>query len=433
MVADLLELFAAVAVGIDGAADAVVMIARRALDHLFQGREFLDAELLKTDGVQPNLLGELRNIKHFLRGLADVAVDEIAVQEEVVLRQDGERRADLLLGDAFLQLGQDPVVRRFDPDEKDLEPRPLRLVEELAMLGDIDAGLDDENLLDVVFDDQIAELLAALEVREHVVVAEEHDIGGDALELLDDGFDRPLRVFPFLPERVETEGAELALERAAPRREHRVERLPAQPTAPLQPVVVVPAQRPVRIGNMREVGQDLIFVVDDMAVAPEGKPPNLLVRHARHNLLDNLLALAAHDHVDVGAAFEQLLDFQGRLITPDDRGDFIGQLGNEVADSVELRVPADADAHEIDVPADERAERRRVLVGLLVAEVEERHLADQVFHAGDDVLQAGGREQTHNRRRMGEIRVQRKNVFVCSHRGSIVEEDNARKLIKKSI
>ena len=155
--------------------------------------------------------------------------------------------------------------------------------------------------------------------------------------------------------------------------------------------------------------------MDDLAVAPEGKPANLLVRHARHDLLDDLLALAAHDHVDIRAALEQLLDFQGCLVAPDDDRDLIGQLGDEVADSVELRVPADADAHEIDVPADERAERRRVLVGLLIAEVELGHFADQVFHAGDDVLQAGGREQTHNRRRVGEIWVQRENVLVFSH------------------
>jgi len=129
----------------------------------------------------------------------------------------------------------------------------------------------------------------------------------------------------------------------------------------------------------------------------------------------DLLALAANDHVDVRTSLEQFLDLQGGLVAPDDDRDLVGQLGDEVANPVELRMPADADAHEIDVLADERAERGRVLVDLLVAKVELGHLADQVFHAGDDVLQAGGREQTHDRRRMSEVRVQCEDVFVLGH------------------
>jgi len=39
---------------------------------------------------------------------------------------------------------------------------------------------------------------------------EEHDVGGHRFELLDDRFDRALRVAPLLAERIEAEGAELA-------------------------------------------------------------------------------------------------------------------------------------------------------------------------------------------------------------------------------
>jgi hypothetical protein len=105
--------------------------------------------------------------------------------------------------------------------------------------------------------------------------------------------------------------------------------------------------------------------------------------------------------------------FAGRclLVT----GDLIRQSGDEIADSIELRVPADADAHQIDVPADKLAQRRRVLVSLLIAEVGEGYFAGQVFHTRDDILQAGGREQMHDRRRVGEIRIQCESVLLSSY------------------
>jgi hypothetical protein len=39
------------------------------------------------------------------------------------LHQDRTRFPDLLLGDAFLKLVQDPVVGRLDSDQEDLETR----------------------------------------------------------------------------------------------------------------------------------------------------------------------------------------------------------------------------------------------------------------------------------------------------------------------
>ena len=66
-----------------------------------------------------------------------------------------------------------------------------------------------------------------------IVVAEEHDVGRDRLQLLDDRFERPLRVLPLLAQRIEAERAELALERAAPRRQDRIERVTAEPNADL--------------------------------------------------------------------------------------------------------------------------------------------------------------------------------------------------------
>jgi hypothetical protein len=86
---------------------------------------------------------------------------------------------------------------------------------------------------------------------------------------------------------------------------------------------------------------------------PARKAPNLLVRHARHDLFDNLLTLAAHDHVDIRAALEQLLDFQVAR-TPDDGGHF-QEVARGVADLLETRPPAGADT-VIDSPADQGAE-----------------------------------------------------------------------------
>ncbi len=117
------------------------------------------------------------------------------------------------------------------------------------------------------------------------------------------------------------------------------------------------------------------------------------IRDARHDLLDDLLALAAHDRIDIRTTREQVLDFQGRLVAADDGGDLVGQLGDELADRVEARPPDDTDAQQIDFLADEFAEHPRVLVGFFVAKVENRHLADQALHTRRNVLQAGRGKQ----------------------------------------
>ncbi len=228
------------------------------------------------------------------------------------------------------------------------------------MPRDVDAGLDDERLADPVLDDQVAQLLGPAGIREEVVVAEEHDVGRDRLELLDDRFDRPLRVLPLLPERIEAERAELALERAAPRCQDRVERVTAEPDAVLSASSTRAVAETGPDRRCAPVGQDLVLVVHDPPVPPVGEPANVLVRDARDDLPDDLLALAAYDHVDVRTSLEQVLDLLRRLVAPDDRGDLIGQLRDELADPLEPGLPAHADAHQIDLAADERAERLRV-------------------------------------------------------------------------
>src|SRR3972149_9003337 len=63
-VPDLRELFSSKLIGIDGAADACVVVAGRILNDLLERRELLDAEFLETDGIALDLLGKLGDVEH---------------------------------------------------------------------------------------------------------------------------------------------------------------------------------------------------------------------------------------------------------------------------------------------------------------------------------------------------------------------------------
>lgn len=90
------------------ASDAGVIVTGVDSHDLLEREYFFDPRLMEADGVDLQLSGELRNVEHFFLCPADVAADEIAVEEEIILGQDGEGIADLLLRDAFLQLRGDP-------------------------------------------------------------------------------------------------------------------------------------------------------------------------------------------------------------------------------------------------------------------------------------------------------------------------------------
>ena len=338
-VPDLLQLLAPVTGRIDGPSDPVVVVARCLFNDLLQGRELLDAEFLETDRIDLDLLGELRDVEHLFFRLTDVAVDEVPVQINVVLRQDRKRIADLLLGDALVNLLQDPVVGRLDPDQKDLETRLLRLVKDPRMLRNVNPGLGNKDLLDLVLDDQVAKLFAPLRVGEEVIVAEEHDIGRHRLQFFDDRFDRSFRVVPLLAERIETEGAELAVERTSPRGQYRVEGVAAESNAVFHQTIIVSSQGPVRKRNTREVRQRMDFVVDDSSVLPIGKPTDILAGDPRDDLLNDFFALTPNDHVDIRTTVEQGLDFLRCFMASDDRADLRRQLGHEITDLCRTGIP----------------------------------------------------------------------------------------------
>jgi hypothetical protein len=75
----------------------------------------------------------------------------------------------------------------------------------------------------------------------------------------------------------------------------------------------------------------------------------------------------------------------------------------------------DADTQQVNLAADELAKYLRVLVRPFIPKVKKRYLADQIFHARGDVLEASRGEHSHGRRGMAEIRIQCQSVFVHDH------------------
>src|SRR3972149_4884440 len=65
-------------------ARGVVVVPRGLLNDLYHGRELLQAELLRGDGIETDLDRELRDVEHLLFGLADVAEVEVPVVVERV-------------------------------------------------------------------------------------------------------------------------------------------------------------------------------------------------------------------------------------------------------------------------------------------------------------------------------------------------------------
>jgi hypothetical protein len=263
------------------------------------------------------------------------------------------------------------------------------------VLGHVNAGLNDKRLLDPILDNQIAETLAPLGIGEKVIVAEEHNAGLDRFQLFNDRFDGPFRVAPLLSEGIETEGAEFAFEWTSPRRQDRVERLAAQSNALLKKAILLSSQRPVRKWELGDIRQRVVFVVNDVTVFPIGQSENILGRDPGDNLPNDLFALAPDNQVDIRTAIEKEFDVQGGFVSPDNGGHFRGQLSDILADFGKSKSPANGNAEQIDLVPDELAQLFRVLIPLFIPKVEKSDFADQVLHAGGDVLQAGRGENPH--------------------------------------
>jgi hypothetical protein len=157
-------------------------------------------------------------------------------------------------------------------------------------------------------------------------------------------------------------------------------------------------------------------VVDDAAVLPVGKSTDILAGNPRDDLPNDLFALTPYDHVDIRTTVEQGLDLLCCFMASDNRTHLRRHLGYEITDLVEPGFPLDAYTKEIDFVSDEPAEDSRVLVSLFIPKIKEGHLADEVFHACGDVLEAGGREESlDGLGRIAEIGVQGKSMSVSGH------------------
>jgi hypothetical protein len=114
--------------------------------------------------------------------------------------------------------------------------------------------LDHKGLLDLVFDNQIANLFAPLRVRKEVVIAEKHHISRNRLQFFDDRFDGSFRIAPLLPERIETERAEFTFEGTPPRGQYGVECVAAESNTMFNHGIIMLSQGAIRKWNMRNVG-----------------------------------------------------------------------------------------------------------------------------------------------------------------------------------
>ena len=127
---------------------------------------------MEVDGIQLDFLGEVGDVKHLLFCLTDSTINEEPVQIEIILRKDCKGIPDLLLGNAFLKLLQDPVMWRLDPEQEDPKARFLGLGQDVRIPGNVNSGLDSEGLLDIVLNDQIAKLFTPLDIGEDITIGQ---------------------------------------------------------------------------------------------------------------------------------------------------------------------------------------------------------------------------------------------------------------------
>ena len=112
------------------------------------------------------------------------SIDEISMQVERKFPQYFESVSCLLLGKTLANQFQNPVVRRFDTYQQNLNAGASRLFQQRRMLCDINPSLSHEHLFDPALNDHIAQLLAPLWVREEVVVGDHNHVCCYRLQLL---------------------------------------------------------------------------------------------------------------------------------------------------------------------------------------------------------------------------------------------------------
>jgi len=95
---------------------------------------------------------------------------------------------------------------------------------------------------------------------------------------------------------------------------------------------------------MRDIGQSMVFVVDDSAVLAIGESADIRAGDPLSDLPDDLFALTSYDHVDIRARVKQIFDVQRCLVASDDRGYLMRQLSDEITSVLEPGFPSEGDA-----------------------------------------------------------------------------------------
>ena len=159
----------------------------------------------------------------------------------------------------------------------------------------------------------------------------------------------------------------------------------------------------------------MVFIVDDSAVLAVGEAEDIHTGEPRRDLSNDFFALTSYNHVDIRATVKQVFDVKRCLVASGDRGHLKRQLSDEMTRVFESGLPSDGDAQQVDLGPNKRAEHFRILVVAFMPQVEKCDLADQVFHARNDILKTGRRENPPGGCRIPEVGVQSKNVFILDH------------------
>ena len=181
----LVDVLGGVVVAVDHAL-GVDVVAGGLLDQLGQARVRLVAQQGDEDQVHAHRAGERHGGEHLLLGLADVAHDEVGVEDHLRLAEHGEPLADLLDVEPLAHRLQRRVLRRLDADQQGDESGLLHLAQDVGTIGDLRPGVDDVVFANPLGDQQVADLDDAVRLMGEHVVDEEDQVGVDLLDLADD-------------------------------------------------------------------------------------------------------------------------------------------------------------------------------------------------------------------------------------------------------
>jgi len=121
--------------------------------------------------------------------------------------------------------------------------------------------------------------------------------------------------------------------------------------------------------------------------------------------LDSLLAFPPNYNINVGASLKNVLHILGGLPTSKDDRLIKGQLADIVTYFPVSRLPINADANQISIPANELGHLLRRLQRLIVTEIDEADPVHMTLQSGRHVLQPRRREDPQDQAPIYQIRI----------------------------